>query len=321
MAGEAGRGRDGSGLALAALLAATLSAAPTRAADPSPTTAEAAPAEDDRQPSLTDINKKLTNPVSDLWSITIQQNNFRLDPGQGHGQRWSSNLLFQPVLPVAISPEWNLITRPVIPLFVSQPHPDTNDPSDIDRTTAFGDTTLLQLVSPSPELAGDWLLGIGPSWIFPSAASDWTGSGKWQVGPGALVGYLSGKWILGALVQNWWSFAGSNSRPDTNSMNLQPVAAYFLPDGWSVGYSGNILANWESPASNTWTVPIGASVAKVVKLGKLPVRFALGLQWMPVQPDRYGQKWNVQVIVAPVLPKLIKGNLIDPSHMTFGLGK
>jgi len=63
------------------------------------------------------------------------------------------------------------------------------------------------------------------------------------------------------------------------------------------------------------------SVAKVAKLGKLPVRFALGLQWMPVQPDRYGQKWNVQVIVAPVLPKLIKGNLVDPSHMTFGLGK
>ena len=136
-----------------------------------------------------------------------------------------------------------------------------------------------------------------------------------------LVGYLAEKWILGALVQNWWSFAGSNSRLDTHSMNLQPVAAYFLPDGWSIGYSGNVLANWEANASNTWTVPIGASVSKVAKLGKLPVRFALGLQWMPEQPSRYGQKWNVQVVVAPVLPKLIKGNLVDPTHMSFGLGK
>ena len=51
-------------------------------------------------------------------------------------------------------------------------------------------------------------------------------------------------------------------------MNLQPVLAYFLPDAWSIGYSGNILANWENPASDTFTVPIGVSVAKVVKLGK-----------------------------------------------------
>ena len=63
------------------------------------------------------------------------------------------------------------------------------------------------------------------------------------------------------------------------------------------------------------------SVSKVQKLGTLPVRFGLGLQWMPEQPDRYGQKWNVQVTVAPVLPKLIKGNLVDPSHMSVGLGK
>ena len=59
----------------------------------------------------------------------------------------------------------------------------------------------------------------------------------------------------------------------------------------------------------------------MVKFGKLPVRFALGVQWMPIQPDRYGQKWNIQVVVAPVIPKLIKGNLTDPSQMSFGLGK
>ena len=308
--------------AFALLLALTALATPARAEDPPPTQAEEPPAAAEaEQKSLTDINKKLTNPVSDLWSITFQQNNFRLDPGQGHGQRWSSNLLFQPVLPVSISEDWNLVTRPVIPLFVSQPHPDSGDPSDVDRTTAFGDITFLQLVSPSPRLAGGWLLGMGPSWIFPSASSDFTGSGKYQVGPGAIVGYLADEWILAAFVQNWWSFAGSNSRLSTRSMNLQPVASYFLPGGWSIGYSGNILADWEANASNTFTVPIGVSVAKVARLGGIPVRFGLGLQWMPIQPDRYGQKWNVQVVVAPVLPKLIRGNLVDPRHMSFGLGR
>ena len=295
----------------------TLAAGRAHAADPSvPPAAD----DDEKNASLTEINKKLTNPVSSIWSITFQQNNYRLTFDKPDAvTRWSSNLLFQPVLPVSITDDWNLITRPVIPLFVSQPHPNPNDPRKNARNTNFGDTTLLQLISPSPRLAGNWLLGLGPTWMFPTAGSDYTGQGKWQVGPGALVGYLSDKWILGLFPQFWWSFAGPNSREQTGQMNLQPVAAYFLPDGWSVGYSGNVLANFEAKHDNTWTVPLGLSVAKVVKLGKLPVRFALAGQWMPVHPEEDGQKWNIQLVVAPVIPKLIRGNLADPSHLEFGL--
>jgi hypothetical protein len=284
--------------------------------------AEAAPpAGADGAENLTEINKQLTNPVSSIWSITFQQNNFKLDPGNDRAQRWSSNLLLQPVLPIGITPSWNLITRPVVPLFVSQPHPDPEpgSPTHIGRSTTFGDIGLLQLVSPSPELVGHWLLGVGPTWQFPSAASNFTGSGKYQVGPGAIVGYLSDKWIAGALFQNWWSFAGDDSRPSTNSMNLQPFFSYFLPHAWSIGYSGNVLANWENASSDTWTVPLGIAVAKVVKFGKLPVRIGLAGQWMPVQPDAYGQKWNIQLVVAPVLPKLVKGYLAKPSEMSVGM--
>ena len=271
----------------------------------------------------TEIAKQLLNPVSELWSIQFQQNNFRMSPGIGfdQGERWSSNLLFQPVLPVALTPDWNLITRPVIPLFVSQPHPQADDPTHVDRTTAFGDTIWLNLLSPSSRLVGNnWLLGVGPTWIFPTATSMWTGNGKWQVGPSAVVGYLSEKWILGAFLQNWTSFGGSGPRA-TSSMNLQPFAAYFLPDGWSIGYSGNILADWKASATNAYTVPIGVAVSKVVKLGPLPVKFQIAGQWMPVHPTNFGQVWNLQFSATPVLPKLIKGNLLDPASLEFGLGK
>ena len=170
----------------------------------------------------------------------------------------------------------------------------------------------MELVSPSPKLVGNWLLGVGPTFIFPTASSDYTGQGKWQVGPAALVGYLSKKWILGALFQNWTSFNGSGNRPDTNQLNLQPIAAYFLPDGWSIGYSGNVLANWKADkAGDVWTIPLGLSVSKVVKLGKLPVRFALAGQYMIHHPDTFGQKWNIHFMVVPVIPKLIKGNLME----------
>jgi hypothetical protein len=287
-------------------LAVGLVATSLWAADAPVTTA---PSGGEPEVSLTEINKKLTNPVSDLWSIAFQQNNYMLDMGAGQPDHWNSNLNFQPVLPVALTSNWNLITRPVITLFNSVPHPDPHNPADIERTTGFGDTVLMELVSASPKLVGNWLLGLGPTFIFPTASSDYTGQGKWQVGPAAMLGYLSKKWILGGLLQNWTSFGGSGNQ-NVNQMNLQPFAAYFLPDGWSIGYSGNILANWNADnAGDVWTVPLGLSVGKVLKIGKLPVRIALAGQYMVHHPDTFGQKWNIQFMVVPVIPKLIKGNL------------
>ena len=276
---------------------------------------------EEKEQSADELNKQLTNPVSSLWSIAIQQNNYRLDMGPGQDERWNSNVNFQPVLPVAISDDWNLITRPVITAFNSVPHPKQDVfPIEWSRTETFGDSVLMELVSPSPKQAGSWLLGLGPTFIFPTANSEWTGQGKYQVGPAGLVGYLSDKWILGALAQQWTSFSGAGgSRDDVSQMNLQPVAAWFLPDAWSIGYSGNVLANFKADGGDVWTVPLGVALGKVTKLGKLPVKFQLAVQYMVVHPDTFGQKWNFQLMVVPVLPKLIHGNLVDPGSLRFGL--
>ena len=261
--------------------------------------------------SLEEVNKELSNPVSSVWSISFQQNNYLLDI-EGKEDRWNSNLNFQPVLPVTLIKDWNLLTRPVVTVFNTMPHPNPRNPADVEATTGFGDTILMEMLAPTPRLAGKWLLGIGPTFIFPTASSDFTGQGKWQAGPAVVVGYLSEKWILGAFAQNWTSFAGDSNRPDVNQMNFQPIAAYFLPGGWSIGYSGNVLANWKSDsARNVWTVPIGIGVGKVVKLGPLPVKISLGIQYMVQRPENFGQQWNIQLGVTPVIPKLIKGTLFD----------
>jgi hypothetical protein len=42
-------------------------------------------------------------------------------------------------------------------------------------------------------------------------------------------------------------------------MNLQPIATIFFGDGWTLGYSGNTLADWPAPSRDVWTVPIGGS--------------------------------------------------------------
>lgn len=169
----------------------------------------------------------------------------------------------------------------------------------------------MEMFSPVPSIAGNWLLGLCPTFIFPTASTDYTGQGKWQVGPAALVGYRSHKFSLGAFVQNWSSFAGDSNRENTNQMNLQPIAAYLLHGGWSVGYSENILANWNAVSKNMWTVPAGVDISKVVKFGILSVKIALAGHYMPIHPDNFGQKWNIQLQFVPIIPKLIKGTLID----------
>jgi hypothetical protein len=254
------------------------------------------------EPSASELNRQLTNPVSSIWSISNQFNNFELNNGH-----WNNNWNFQPVMPVSLTKDWNLITRPVMPFYNIVPHETA--PGEFNRATGLGDLALLELLSPAH--SGNWVLGAGPTAIFPTATSGFTGQGKWQLGPSIVVGYLTKEYFLGVFPQQWWSIGGQHGRPNTNQMNLQPIATLFFGKGWSFGYSGNILANWNAPSEDVWTVPVGLGLGKVVKLGRLPVKLQLAVQYMPVHPRISGQEWNVQVQITPVIPKLIKGVLFQ----------
>jgi hypothetical protein len=254
------------------------------------------------EPDSSELNRELTNPVSSLWSISNQFNNFELNNGQ-----WNNNWNFQPVMPVSLTKDWNLITRPVMPFYNIVPH--ETSPGEFARDTGLGDLALVELLSPAH--SGNWILGAGPTAIFLTATSVFTGQGKWQLGPTVVVGYLTKQYFIGVFPQQWWSIGGEHFRSDTNQMNLQPIASLFFGEGWSVGYSGNILADWTAPSEDVWTVPVGLALSKVVKFGRLPVKLQLAVQYMPVHPRISGQEWNVQVSITPVLPKLIKGVLFQ----------
>jgi hypothetical protein len=194
----------------------------------------------------------------------------------------------------------------VITLYQSVPHPTATGGSK--RTTAFGDMILATVFSPAH--TEPWIFGVGPTWVFPTAGSDFTGQGKWQVGPAVGGGYITDKFMIAALAQQWWSFAGDADRKRTNQLNLMPLIYRFFGDGWSIGYSGNILADWKASGGNVWTVPLGLSVGKVVIFGRLPVQVQIGGQYFVERPE-FGPKWNVQLQVTPVIPRLIKKTLFQ----------
>src|SRR6266436_4065274 len=255
----------------------------------------------------TEVNKELSNPISSIWALQIQENTFFIHPGiEDKSSRNAVNVQFQPVLPLALTDDWNLITRPVFQVVNSVPVPTRT--GRIYQATGFGDTILATLLSPSPRVTGPWLLGAGPTFIFPTATTTNVDQKKWQLGPGGVVGYLGEHYIVGLFPQQWFSVGGNGSK-QTSQMNLQYFASYFLPHGWSVGTSPNVLINWYASNGNKVTFPIGLNAAKVQKIGPLPVKFQVQGQYMPVNPSVFGQRWNIQVSITPVIPKLIKNNL------------
>lgn len=252
--------------------------------------------------SLNEVNKELSNPISSIWALQLQENTYWLSKPD----RNVVNLQFQPVLPIALTDDWNLITRPVFQVFNSAPY--VNEGLHLHRVTGFGDTILATMLSPSPRLAGPWLLGAGPSFIFPTASNSRLGQNKWQLGSAGVFGYLGDKWLAGVFPQQWFSVGGPGSQT-VSQMNLQYFFVYLPGGGWGIGTSPNMLVNWYASNASKITFPIGLNVSKVIKIGPLPVKFQVQGQYMPVHPDVFGQKWNLQFAVTPVIPKLIKGNL------------
>jgi hypothetical protein len=282
------------------------------AAEPGP--AETSPAGDTSAPSGDEnMAMKMTNPVTDLWLIEMEFNNYKLEsdnlsPVSG---KWVHNFYLQPVLPVSLTKDLSLITRPVVTVFQSVPYVKGISPTgevNTGRKTDFGDTILAQVVS--PKLPQPWIFAAGPTWIFPTAGSRLIGQGKWQLGPAVGGGVVTPKYMVAALVQQWWSFAGKDDRKSTSQMAILPKVYAFWGDGWSVGYSGQIQVDWKARDGNRWTVPAGAALGKVVKFGMLPVQIRVGGQYFPIRPE-FGPKWGFTVQITPLLPRLIKNPIFE----------
>jgi len=250
---------------------------------------------DDKKADLsakeTDLAKKTQNPVSDLVSIPFQYN---INFGYGPGNNTQSVMNIQPVIPVNLNKEWNLITRTIIPV-IDQPVPE--------RKLGLGDIQLSLFLSPSDP--GKFIWGVGSTLQFPTATGDSLGQGKWAAGPTAVGLLMRGPWVLGLLANNVWSYAGESDRPAVNQFVAQPFINYNLPNGWYISVSPVITANWEADrASDEWTVPLGGGVGKIFTIGKLPFNGSLAVYKNVVKPDM-GPDWTIRAQISLLLPKAI----------------
>jgi hypothetical protein len=238
------------------------------------------------------LAKAAQNPVANLISVPFQDNiNFDVGP-----QEKTQNVLnIQPVIPVSLSPDWNLITRTIVPV-ISQPGFAPGE----DRSNGLGDTQFTAFLSPARDDGLIW--GAGAIVQLPTNTDDTLGNDRWGLGPSAVLLRIEGHWVYGALVNNVWSVSSSNSDPSYNQFLLQPFINYNLPGGLYLTTSPVVTADWEADSDDRWTVPLGGGVGKIVRFGRLPVNFQTQA-FYNVEKPQLGADWTWRLQAQLMFPK------------------
>ena len=172
---------------------------------------------------LGEIDRKLNNPLTSIWSLTLQ-NNTSLNNGDAvKGDEYANNLFFQPFMPFEVgeNKETMLTLRPVFPL-VTQPVFDDDSGESSEHKTGMGDIQLLTLAGPNRADGVVW--GVGATFVFPTATDDVLGQEKYQAGPAAMFFSMGKPWVLGVLAQHWESFDGDSDRDDVSRTDIQYIA-------------------------------------------------------------------------------------------------
>src|SRR3954462_8922350 len=245
--------------------------------------------------SQEELAKLTQNPIGNLISVPFQNNtNFDVGPQKG-----TQNILnIQPVIPVELNKDWNLITRTIMPI-ISQPPLAAGD----DRVNGLGDIQFSAFLSPSDASSGV-IWGVGAITQFPTHTDDALGNDNWGLGPAAVVLRLEkgSPWVYGVLVNNLWSIGGGGASPSYNLGLIQPFVNYNFAGGTYLTSVPLITANWKADNSNRWTVPLGLGIGHIFHLGKLPVNTSLHAYYNVVKPD-FAADWQLRLQVQLLFPK------------------
>jgi hypothetical protein len=238
-----------------------------------------------------ELAKKLQNPVADLISVPLQ-NNWDFGIGPADAMRYTVNI--QPVIPVSLSKEWNLIIRTIMPvIYAASPVPGG------DSKAGLGDITQSFFLSPKAPTSGGWIWGVGPVFLYPTATDSALGSEKFGLGPTAVVLKQEHGWTYGMLFNHIWSVAGNGSRDNVSSTFMQPFLTYTTKTFTTFGINTETTYDWEH---NQGTVPINWFVQQLLKIDKLPIAFQVGVRYYAEKPEG-GPDWGLRFVTTLLFPK------------------
>ena len=282
-------------------------AASTQAQAPQPSPSPAATALP-AAASSADLAKQLSNPVASLVSIPFQ---FNWDQPVGPDEASRFVLNFQPVVPMTLSEDWNLILRWIMP-FIGQPVLFEGGTPE----SGMGDIVASFFLSPSKP--GKFIWGAGPVFMLPTNSTPFLGASRWAAGPTFVVLKQSSGWTYGMLANHLWSFAGPDwaggvERGDVNASFLQPFVSYTTKNVVTFALNAEASANWKIYRSASdgsfseedgtdWTIPINLTVTKLTEFGPLPMSIGGGVGVFVETPNGEPD-WRLRLVATVLLPR------------------
>jgi hypothetical protein len=226
-----------------------------------------------------DLAKKLQNPVADLISVPIQ-NNWDFGIGPADAMRYTANI--QPVVPVSISEDWNLIIRTILPVIYQGALDNTpGAPASVGEShSGLGDTTQSFFLSPKAPWHG-WIWGAGPVGYYPTATDSALGAGKWGVGPTVVALRQEHGFTYGILANQIWSVAGWSDQY-ISATYLQPFLSYTTKTYTSFFVNSETTYNWRTDEA---TAPINVGAQQLLKIHKQIIALEVGYRYYIEKPS------------------------------------
>ena len=238
----------------------------------------------------TQLAKQLANPISSLISVPFQANeDFAIGPASG--DRFTLNI--QPVIPISISKDWNLILRTILPV-ISQ----TDVFGKSGTQSGLGNTTQSFFLSPKAPGPGGLIWGLGPVGYYPTATDSLLGPEKWGLGPTLVALVQKGPWTVGTLANQIWSLGGDPNEANINATYLQPFINYTTKTHTTFGVDMEATYDW---VDDQWTMPFNLFVSQILKIGKQPVSIQLGGRYYAISPGG-DQHWGIRLNFALLFP-------------------
>jgi len=245
-------------------------------------------AQDEAANEAAELAKKLSNPIASLISVPFQ-NNMDVGIGELNGARNTLNI--QPVIPLSLSENLNLIARVILPV-ISQ----YNISGVGENQNGLGDAVVSAFISPKVSKV-TW--GAGPVFLVPTGADAFSAK-KLGVGPTAVALYQAKGMTFGALVNQIWSVAGDEDYGDVSNLFFQPFFTYNWKSGAGIGANFELTQNWKAETTSVWFNPI---LSAVTALGKQKVQFAVGPRLNLSAPDGAKSKFGVRTAIVFLFPK------------------
>lgn len=239
----------------------------------------------------TDLAKQLSNPVSSLNSVPFQYN---YDSGMGpDGDGHRSTVNFQPVVPIRLNSDWNLVSRTIVPFI------DQTDVSPGTSQSGMGDIVQSFFLSPSQPTKAGLIWGAGPVFLLPTA-EDGLGGDQFAAGLTGVVPKQSGPWTFGGLGNHLWDVGGGSDPTDISATFFQPFVNYTTADALTITLNAEATYDWVHDEAS---VPLNMVATKVTKLGANTISVGGGLRYWVDAPPNGPEGWGARAVITFLFPK------------------